>query len=277
MAGTLEHIDACLKAARAQARQLTRQVRDTSRRRDRARSRTLHICSVAFAHDAEGLPRYLEYVRRVFPGLFEETEEVLATRIGDMYLATTPDEIARWLNWQCSHLLKSEIDTAKRLVEEARVLRWVEAQNADKGVAPPGRFVWNEFKQIRAECTTEAVDQRPHTDWAAKKWLWRFRRRWQVEFGTQPVEEILPVASMQNKVSEEPKTVPKKDRIRDRTGFKRGAAIWTHFRGRSTILNQKTGPLYGTFLGTVFGPRRWRSGNGCSFFIPVYHNTSSHS
>ena len=92
---------------------------------------------------------------------------------------------------------------ALRLVEGTRLLRWSEEQNSAQGVAPPPQFIWE--KRCALAIDTHSGQERGAAPWrpahgaAAKKWMQRFRQRWNLTLGRLPAKDILPTATMQAK------------------------------------------------------------------------------
>ena len=108
--------------------------------------------------------------------------------------------LATWLDWVCPNISASDTAAAKKLVDEANILKWVEQQNAGQGVAPPQRFVWEFRQNLHAYDVLVSGNMVPHCASAAVKWMQRFRQRWQLQMGTQPVQETLPLEVLRAKV-----------------------------------------------------------------------------
>ena len=89
------------------------------------------------------------------------------------------------------------------MVEEARLLHWIGKQNSAQGVAPPPHFVWAKRCALAIDKNSGhqrcAASWRPARSAAAKKWMQRFRKRWNLCLGRLPAKEVLPTATMQAK------------------------------------------------------------------------------
>ena len=92
-------------------------------------------------------------------------------------------------------------------MEDARLLRWIEKQNKAQGVAPPPQFVWEKRCALAIDNNSGqergAASWRPARSAAAKKWMQRFRQRWNLTLGRLPAKDILPSATMQAKARSE--------------------------------------------------------------------------
>ena len=112
-------------------------------------------------------------------------------------------KLAQCLDWEAD-LPEAEVLEAKRLVEEARLLACVHAQNAMKGVCPPPVFVWEQRCALcienSAELDSRASPHRTSRSAGAKKWVQRFRQRWGLVRCRLPAKELLPADAMQAKV-----------------------------------------------------------------------------
>ena len=122
--------------------------------------------------------------------------------IEDRFLRTPVDTLAEWLEWS-EDITRGARAEAQRLVEDERLLRWVGDQNSAQGVAPPPQFVWEKRCCLAIDCNSGeergAAPWRPARSAAAKKWLQRFRQRWNLTLGRLPAKDVLPAATMQTK------------------------------------------------------------------------------
>ena len=57
------------------------------------------------------------------------------------FLETSVDTFAQWLDWS-EDIPRSVRSEAQRVVEDARLLRWIGVQNSSAIVVPPPHFVW---------------------------------------------------------------------------------------------------------------------------------------
>ena len=101
---------------------------------------------------------------------------------------TPVDTFAKWPDWS-EDIPRGARAEAQRLVKDARLLRWVGDQNCALGVAPPPhpQFVWEKLRAIAIDCDQDeqrrAASWRPVRSAAAKKWMQRFRHRWNLSLG----------------------------------------------------------------------------------------------
>ena len=93
------------------------------------------------------------------------------------------------------------------MVEDAGLLGWIGEQNSAQGVAPPPQFVWERRCALAIDNQSGrergAASWRPARSAAAKKWMQRFRQRWNLTLGRLPAKNLLPSATMQTKARPE--------------------------------------------------------------------------
>ena len=79
----------------------------------------------------------------------------------------------------------------------------MEKQNKAQGVAPPPQLVWGKRCALAIYNNRGpwrgAASWRPARSAAAKKWMQRFRQRWNLTLGRLPAKDILPTATLQAK------------------------------------------------------------------------------
>ena len=120
---------------------------------------------------------------------------------------TPVDTFAKWPDWS-EDIPRGARAEAQRLVKDARLLRWVGDQNCALGVAPPPhpQFVWEKLRAIAIDCDQDeqrrAASWRPVRSAAAKKWMQRFRHRWNLSLGKVLTRDILPAETMQAKAQQ---------------------------------------------------------------------------
>ena len=92
-------------------------------------------------------------------------------------------------------------------MEDAGLLGWIGEQNSAQGVAPPPQFVWERRCALAIDNQSGrergAASWRPARSAAAKKWMQRFRQRWNLTLGRLPAKNLLPSATMQTKARPE--------------------------------------------------------------------------
>ena len=70
------------------------------------------------------------------------------------FLDTPVDKLAQWLDWT-GDTPQAELMEAKRIVEDVRLLSWVQSQNSAQGVSPLPQFVWEKRCFLSIENTSE--------------------------------------------------------------------------------------------------------------------------
>ena len=115
---------------------------------------------------------------------------------------TAVDTFAKWPDWS-EDIPRGARAEAQRLVKDARLLRWVGDQNSAQGVAPPPQFVWEQRCAFTIDCDhgrpLRAAPWRSARSEPARKWMQRFRRRWNLCLGKLPTKDMLPAETMQAK------------------------------------------------------------------------------
>ena len=110
----------------------------------------------------------------------DEDVDALIREIEARFLEIPLAALAEWLAW--SDIPPTVQSEAQRLVEDARLLRWIGEQNSEQDVAPPPQFVWEKRCALAIDKSSGhqrcAASWRPFRSAAAKKWMQRFRRRW---------------------------------------------------------------------------------------------------
>ena len=145
-------------------------------------------------------------------------------------------------------------------MEDAGLLGWIGEQNSAQGVAPPPQFVWERRCALAIDNQSGrergAASWRPARSAAAKKWMQRFRQRWNLTLGRLPAKNLLPSATMQTKARPE-------SRRKVAAVVPPSVAFW--------------GPQGSPRLGAVrsFSVRQWGCKNGTIFLVIFRPRTSS--
>ena len=185
--------------------ELTRRQRQAQKERARLRKQREHAllaATIAFCHDPTAGPSIAAATLRKYARAIEEDVDACAREIETRFLETPVDTLAGWLDWN-ENIPRPIRSEAQRLVEDARLLRWIGEQNSAQGVAPAPQFVWE--RRCALAIDHESGDQKCAASWrparsaAAKKWIQRFRKRWKLCLGRLPGKDILPTATMQAK------------------------------------------------------------------------------
>ena len=205
----MQELAAELARVTDERRRLQRQAQKDRARHSKQREHALLVATIAFCHEPNDGHVFAEATLRKYARVFGEDVAKCTAEIEDRFLKTPVDTLAQWLDWS-EDMPRGARAEAQRLVEEARLLRWVGEQNRGQGVAPPPQFVWEKRCSMAIDCHhgegRAAGSWRPARSAAAKKWLQRFRRRWNLTLGRLPTQDILPAETMQSKVrAREPK------------------------------------------------------------------------
>ena len=237
----MEDITAELDRVTNECRRLQRQAQKERARRNRQRELALLAATIAFCHEPTSGRTIAEATLRKHARVVGGDVDACAREIETRFLETPVDLLAQWLNWSddIPRVVRAE---AQRLVEDAGLLVWIGEQNSAQGVAPPPQFVWEKRCALAIDSQSggpkDAAPWRPARSAAAKKWMQRFRRRWNLTLGRLPTKDLLPLATMQAKVrsgcaKKVPGVVPPPDAFRGPWGGPRfGAArLFSVIRG----------------------------------------------
>ena len=163
------------------------------------------VGTIAFCHEPAAGIEIVEALQRKYTTILPEDVQECLENIQRRYLDCSVMQLAAWLQWET---IKSKImeNTVKNILEEARLHIWICKQNQDQGVAPPPQFVWERRCTLLQELHGDDVDvgsngQSPKSA-TAKKWIQRYRLRWNLALGKQPAKDLLPVSKMRDKVFE---------------------------------------------------------------------------
>ena len=201
MSEALDSVTDTLRTLQHEKQVLLRAVRTEAVRRQNKSNRLLRVATIAYCHEPAALTRYAEAIIRTGRDVFSDEVDNVATQITSMFLDTDTYTLALWLDWEPSSCTKRDISDAQRLICDAKVLGWVENQNAMQGLAPSQQFVWEHRCRVRlgGSESTAGSSMQGHTSAAAKKWMKRFRTRWSIHLGTLPVQEIVPLDMLRQK------------------------------------------------------------------------------
>ena len=188
--------------------ELTRRQRQAQKERARLRKQREHAlltATVAYCHEPTAGPTIAAATLRKYARAIGEDVDALTREIETRFLETPVDTLAQWLDW--SDIPRTIQSEAQRLVEDARLLHWIGEQNRAQGVAPPPQFVWERRCALAIDNDSGrergAASWRPARSAAARKWMQRFRQRWNLTLGRLPSKDILPAATMRAKARSE--------------------------------------------------------------------------
>ena len=199
----MQDMDAELVRVTAERTRLLRQAQKDKSRRHKQREHAVLAATIAFCHEPTAGPAIAEATLRKYARVMDEDVATCTREIENRFLGTPVDRLAQWLDWSAD--IPRPIRTqAQRLVEDAMLLRWVGDQNSAQGVAPPPQFVWEKRCALAIDRNGDpglpAASWRPARSAAAKKWIQRFRQRWDLNLGRLPAKDLLLSATMRAKV-----------------------------------------------------------------------------
>ena len=197
----MEEVAAELARNTAELKRRQRQAQKERARRRKQREHALLTATIAFCHEPTAGPTIAAATLRKYTRVIDEDVDALTREIETHFLETLVDTLAQWLDW--SDIPRTIESEAQRLVEDARLLHWIGEQNSAQGVAPPPQFVWEQRCALAIDKNSGhqrcAASWRPARSAAAKKWMQRFRKRWNLCLGRFPAKDVLPTATMQAK------------------------------------------------------------------------------
>ena len=185
----MQQIAAELERVSAERRRLQRQAQKERSRRQKQREHAFLTATVSFCHEPTAGPIIANATVQKYARVMDEDVATCMHEIEARFLATPVDTLAQWLDWS-DDMPRTVRTEAQRLVEDARLHRWISEQNSAQGVAPPPQFVWEKRCALAIDNKSKhekgAATWRPARSAAAKKWMQRFRRRWNLTFSRLP-------------------------------------------------------------------------------------------
>jgi hypothetical protein len=198
----MEQLKLELARVTQERRRLQRQASSRMCRSVARREHAVLVATVAFCHVPSAGETIAVAMQHRFKHILWEDVVSCTREIEDRFLQTSVDELGQWLEWQGA-LTRKTITEAKRLVEDTRLHVWISNQNCAQGVAPPPQFVWEKRCALVIEnhdtFSKTGAERHSRSD-AAKKWVQRFRQRWDLVLGRQEAKDVLPVGIMRSKV-----------------------------------------------------------------------------
>ena len=197
----MEDVAAELARTTAELKSKQRQAQKERAKLRKQREHTLLTATVAYCHEPTAGPTIAAATLRKYARAIGEDVDALTREIETRFLETPVDTLAQWLDW--SDIPRTIQSEAQRLVEDARLLHWIGEQNSAQGVAPPPRFVWEKRCALVIDKNSGprrcSASSSPGRSAAAKKWMQRFRKRWNLCLGRLPAKDLPPTATMQAK------------------------------------------------------------------------------
>ena len=199
----MEQVTAQLAHVQAERRRLEKHFRKQERTRCSRRDCAWRVASIAFCHVPTTGQAISAAILRKYADCIDMSVDECVMQIERRFLEARVDDLARWLEW-IADASPAQLLEAKRLVEDARLLAWVQDQNSKQGISPPPLFVWEKRCALSIDNSSaadaRASAHRPPRSAGGKKWVQRFRRRWGLVMGRLPAKDILPVDTMRKKV-----------------------------------------------------------------------------
>ena len=192
----MESVNVELARVSAERRRLQKRAHGRDARCRCRRERALRTALIAFCHNPAAGTSIARAILRKYKDCMALDVSECAAELESRFLDTPVETLAQWLDWE-GDIPEKQMMEAKRLVEEVRLLSWVQTQNTTQGVSPPPQFVWEQrcafLIENRSVTDSCASAHRPSRSAAARKWLQRFRRRWDLVLGRQPSKDLLTV------------------------------------------------------------------------------------
>ena len=137
----MQQVTAQLAHVQAERRRLEKQLRKQERTRCLRRDRAWRVASIAFCHVPTAGQALSAAILRKYADCIDMSVDECVMEIERRFLEARVDDLAQWLEWTAD-ASPAELLEAKRLVEDARLLAWVQDQNSKQGISPPPLFVW---------------------------------------------------------------------------------------------------------------------------------------
>ena len=169
----------------------------------RARRKESFTFDVAFAvycqsrGDAETMTVFFHQNRQVFaPCTFPTWTDALERR----YLDTSVEPIADIIGGGGDLLPTRVHRRASKWLNEYELYKWALQKNCRQGIAPSYASLARERESLRVhnESCAEPVAAQCDSP-ASSRWRKRFRRNWDLQTGTLPAKDVLPVQCMRQK------------------------------------------------------------------------------
>ena len=108
---------------------LQRQAQKERARHRQRREHAVLTATIAFCHEPTAGPTIAAATLRKYTGAMDEDVDVLTREIETRFLELPVDTLAQWLDWS-EDIPRTVRTEAQRLVEDARLLRWIGKQNS---------------------------------------------------------------------------------------------------------------------------------------------------
>lgn len=143
----------------------------------------------------------LEYLRRSSSAAGGFDLQRAVEELEERFVTTDAVEIGSILDGCSERLPKTVFRDAARFRREADLYSWVRLQNINQGVAPAPKLVMLHRRASDGEsgCCTTGMGLATVFTAGERKWLQRFRKRWNVSLGKVPAGEVVPLAVLQEK------------------------------------------------------------------------------
>ena len=132
----IRDIPAELARVSAERDRLQRQAQKERSRRKKQREHAILTATIASCHEPTTEPTIAEATLRRYARAMDEQVADLTHEIETRFLRTPAETLAQWLDWS-EDIPRTVRAEAQRLVEDARLLRWIGEQNCAQGVVPP--------------------------------------------------------------------------------------------------------------------------------------------
>ena len=132
----MQALAAELSRVTAERTRLQRLAQKARSRQHKQREHAFLAAAIAYCHEPTAVSALAEATLRKYSRVVHEDITSCTREIEDLFLRTPVDTLAEWLDWS-DNIPRGARAEAQRLLEDARLLRWVGEQNSAQGVAPP--------------------------------------------------------------------------------------------------------------------------------------------
>ena len=99
------------------------------------------VAMIAFCHIPMAGEAIAQAVLRMYGVCMDVDVAECTLQIEKRFLETPVDKLAQWLDWT-GGTPQAALMEAKRIMEDVRLLSWVQSQNSAQGTSPLPQFVW---------------------------------------------------------------------------------------------------------------------------------------
>ena len=172
----------------------------------REREGCLMAALVAFTHEPQRSQEIAWYLTHRFAPLFGNSVKDVLRELEQRWLALPMSTTLKWLDWNADMGLSPRfVRKAQRMLDDLRVVQWIETQNRDRGLCPPPARIlhyrkFTERTGLSNPCMSASMGMSTSHKENNRGWVLRFRSRWAMRMGRIPARQHLPVELKRRKV-----------------------------------------------------------------------------